>query len=80
MAGADNTDIVDGIANLVAKSLISADVGGAVVRYRLLDTTRVYAQRKLIESDELQRLSTANLSVTRGRSDGMHEDFVRRVC
>ena len=57
MAGADNTDMVDGIANLVAKSLISADVGGAVVRYRLLDTTRVYAQRKLIESDEFQGLS-----------------------
>jgi predicted ATPase len=80
LAGGDSTDMMDGIANLVAKSLISADAGGAVVQYRLLDTTRAYAQRKLIESDELQRLSTANLSVTRGRSDGMHEDFVGRVC
>jgi predicted ATPase/DNA-binding winged helix-turn-helix (wHTH) protein len=57
LAGDDNADMVDGIANLVAKSLISADVGGPVVHYRLLDTTRAYAQRKLIESDEFQRLS-----------------------
>lgn len=51
VAGYDNTDIVDSIGNLVAKSLISADLGGAVVYYRLLDTTRAYAQRKRIESD-----------------------------
>jgi predicted ATPase len=57
LAGGDNTDMIDGIANLVAKSLISADVGGAVVHYRLLDTTRAYMQRKLIESDESQGLS-----------------------
>jgi predicted ATPase len=55
LAGTDNTEMVDGIANLVAKSLISADVGGAVVHYRLLNTTRAYAQRKLIESGESQR-------------------------
>ena len=28
------------VANLVAKSLIAADVGGALQRYRLLETTR----------------------------------------
>ena len=53
-AGDDNMDIVDSIANLVAKSLISADVGGPVVYYRLLDTTRAYAEQKLIESNEHQ--------------------------
>jgi predicted ATPase/DNA-binding winged helix-turn-helix (wHTH) protein len=57
VVGDDNADIVDGIANLVAKSLISADVGGAVVHYRLLDMTRAYAQRKLSENDKFQGLS-----------------------
>jgi predicted ATPase len=49
LADDDNADIIDGIANLIAKSLISADIGGATVHYRLLDTTRAYAQRKLLE-------------------------------
>ena len=47
-----DTNAVEGIANLVAKSLVSADVGGAEVRYRLLDTTRAYALQRLIESGE----------------------------
>ena len=54
VAGDDSTDIVDGVANLVAKSLISADVGEAVVQYRLLDTTRAYAMQKLVESGEAE--------------------------
>ena len=45
-------DVVDAIANLVGKSLLSTDVGGAVVRYRLLETTRAYAREKLGESGE----------------------------
>src|SRR5262249_8237542 len=49
-----NSDVVEGVANLVAKSLVSADVGGAVVQYRLLDTTRAYAMQKLSESGEFE--------------------------
>jgi predicted ATPase/DNA-binding winged helix-turn-helix (wHTH) protein len=41
------------VANLVAKSLISADVAGPIVHYRLLETTRAYALAKLRESGEL---------------------------
>jgi len=48
------TDVVEGVASLVAKSLVSADVGGAVVQYRLLDTTRTYAMQKLTESGEVE--------------------------
>src|SRR5262249_39474868 len=47
-------DVIEGVANLVAKSLVSADVGGAVVQYRLLDTTRAYAMQKLTESGEVE--------------------------
>src|SRR4029450_810071 len=42
-------EVVDGVANLVAKSLLSADVAGAIVHYRLLETTRAYAREKLGE-------------------------------
>ena len=45
-------EVVESFANLVAKSLVSADVGGAVAQYRLLDTTRGYALEKLTESGE----------------------------
>lgn len=43
---------VDSVASLVAKSLLTADVRGDMVRYRLLNTTRDYARRKLIDSGE----------------------------
>jgi len=45
-------NVVEGVANLVAKSLVSADVSGAVAHYRLLDTTRAYALGKLKEAGE----------------------------
>src|SRR5262249_12123289 len=48
----DAGDIADHVANLVAKSLITADVGNSVVHYRLLETMRVYGLGKLKESGE----------------------------
>src|SRR5260221_14429755 len=45
-------EAVDCVANLVAKSLVTADSGGARVRYRLLETTRAYALEKLVEAGE----------------------------
>ena len=45
-------DVVDCVATLVAKSLISADVSDAIVRYRLFETMRAYALAKLTESGE----------------------------
>jgi len=36
------------VASLVGKSLVSADIGGAIVHYRLLETTRTYGREKLI--------------------------------
>jgi predicted ATPase/DNA-binding winged helix-turn-helix (wHTH) protein len=50
-----NFDVVECVANLVAKSLVSADVSGPVVQYRLLDTTRAYAMQKLTENGEVQK-------------------------
>jgi len=53
----DATEIGTAIGNLVAKSLISADVSREDgPRYRLLDVTRTYAMQKLEEVGELPNL------------------------
>jgi predicted ATPase/DNA-binding winged helix-turn-helix (wHTH) protein len=52
----DAAMIVDAVADLVAKSMLSADVGGAVVHYRLLDTTKAYAMDKLDQSGEMDAM------------------------
>jgi predicted ATPase/DNA-binding winged helix-turn-helix (wHTH) protein len=43
---------VDCVANLIAKSLVSAEFDTGSARYRLLDTTRAYSRDKLFESGE----------------------------
>jgi predicted ATPase/DNA-binding winged helix-turn-helix (wHTH) protein len=51
-AEVDGDHAIDILGSLVAKSLVSLDVDDRVVRYRLLDTTRAYAQVKLDEAKE----------------------------
>lgn len=46
------SDVVEAMANLVAKSLLVADVTGHYVYYRQLDTTRAYGQHKLLAFGE----------------------------
>ena len=50
--GIDAAQLVEAIADLVDKSLVSSEIGTTPVRYRLLDTTRAYVLAKLIESDK----------------------------
>jgi predicted ATPase/DNA-binding winged helix-turn-helix (wHTH) protein len=50
--GLSTASAVDCVANLIAKSLVSAAIDGRVAYYRLLDTTRAYAFGKLTESGE----------------------------
>jgi predicted ATPase/DNA-binding winged helix-turn-helix (wHTH) protein len=49
-------EVVDGLSNLVTKSLVAAEVKGPVARLRLLDTMRAYALEKLKASGEYERL------------------------
>jgi predicted ATPase len=51
------SDIVDCVANLVAKSLVAVDLGGATAWYRLLETTRAYALEKLAQGGELDAVA-----------------------
>jgi predicted ATPase len=47
------TDVINCVASLTAKSLVTADVGGAMPRYRLLETTRAYALEKLVHLERV---------------------------
>jgi DNA-binding winged helix-turn-helix (wHTH) protein len=49
--------IADGILNLVAKSLVTADNTGGFANFRLLETTPAHALEKLAESNELQQFA-----------------------
>jgi predicted ATPase/DNA-binding winged helix-turn-helix (wHTH) protein len=57
MNGADPCDAIDRLADLVAKSLVVADVSGPKPRFRLLDTTRAYAIEMLDASGERERIA-----------------------
>jgi predicted ATPase/DNA-binding winged helix-turn-helix (wHTH) protein len=46
--------VVDWVISLVAKSLVHPEVGVGVSRYRLLETTRLYATKKLRETGEYE--------------------------
>src|ERR1700757_644999 len=54
---ADEAEVIDAVASLVAKSLISATVINESTYYRLLDTTRTYAATKLAERGEANRIA-----------------------
>jgi predicted ATPase len=56
-AAKTRTDAIDRLADLVAKSLVVADVSGAKPRFRLLDTTRAYAIEKLDAIGERARIA-----------------------
>ena len=58
--------VVNGVANLVDKSLLVADVGGDVTYYRLLEITRAYAQQRLQESGEGERVARLHARYFRG--------------
>jgi predicted ATPase/DNA-binding winged helix-turn-helix (wHTH) protein len=61
-------DTADFLTSLVKKSLVSADVSGRTVRYRLLDTVRAYLLEKLNESGEFDEIARR------------HAEFFRDMC
>jgi len=56
----DAVRIVEALEGLVSKSLVSVKQGAVTSQYRLLDTTRAYANVKLVESRELDRVSRSH--------------------
>ncbi len=68
--GETQIDILNCLVDLVAKSLVVADVSGTQSRFRLLGTTSVYASEKLHESGEQDQIS-------RRQAEHYHELFGR---
>ena len=48
----EGPDVLDSLADLISKSLVTRDSTNVGIRYRLLDTTRAYALEKLAESGD----------------------------
>lgn len=87
----DGRDAVEVIDNLVSKSLIAIEPGSDGKRYRLLDTTRLYAYEKLMEGGEIADVFTRLAGFLSGLfeenehtlystpTDELHEDFSQHV-
>jgi predicted ATPase/DNA-binding winged helix-turn-helix (wHTH) protein len=84
--GFDASAVLDGIANLVAKSWVALDKSGDNARWSLLETIRAYALEKLAEHAEANiaaehhALYFRELFIPRGaRSSLSDEDLARHV-
>jgi predicted ATPase/DNA-binding winged helix-turn-helix (wHTH) protein len=86
--------VEDAVVGLVAKSLVAVDSTGPATRYRLLDTTRVYALGKLADSGEagqvaklhagyvrdlLVRVNTGASELSRAQASAVYGDHVGNV-
>jgi predicted ATPase/DNA-binding winged helix-turn-helix (wHTH) protein len=63
---ASEVEIADGIASLVAKSLVTPDLATGGGYFRLLETTRIYALARLAESGELQEFARRHAEYYKG--------------
>ena len=53
----DAVAVIDGLGSLVAKSLVNVEEDAvAGLRYRMLETVRLYAQERLVDAGEAERL------------------------
>jgi predicted ATPase/DNA-binding winged helix-turn-helix (wHTH) protein len=75
---ASEAEITDDIANLVAKPLVASDTTSGGGYFRLLETTRVYALSRLIESGELQELSRRHAEYYRGLLERIEHEWEKR--
>ncbi len=70
-------DVVDGLASLVDKSLVVAEVAASTERFKLYESTRRYALERLNDSGEretLERAHAAEFAAVAKRSDEIWED------
>jgi predicted ATPase/DNA-binding winged helix-turn-helix (wHTH) protein len=67
--------VLDALVSLVSKSLLTTDVGGPGIRYRLLHTTRAYASARLAESDERTEMLRRHAEHFRGMLEASVDDW-----
>jgi predicted ATPase len=58
-------EVMNAVANLVAKSLVTANAGDTIAHYRLLETTRAYALEKLTEGSDFERVARSHAEYCR---------------
>ncbi len=75
---ASEAEITDGVANLVAKSLVTPDTTLGADYFRLLETTRVYALSKLAEGGGLQELSRRHAEYYQGMLEKIENEWEKR--
>jgi predicted ATPase/DNA-binding winged helix-turn-helix (wHTH) protein len=71
-------EVADGIANLMAKSLVSSDSTSGGGYFRLLETTRVYALSRLEESGELREFSRRHAEYCQGLLERIENEWQKR--
>ncbi|WP_431825396.1 ATP-binding protein [Burkholderia sp. F1] len=67
--GASVAEMISGLGELVAKSLLTVEFSGANARYRLTESTRAYALEKLRDEGEFERVSERHARHERERAD-----------
>jgi predicted ATPase/DNA-binding winged helix-turn-helix (wHTH) protein len=75
VADVPESDIANCVANLIAKSLVVANVSGSSVLYRLLETTRLYAREKLVGSGEFERIARRHAEYYRDLFESVEVDW-----
>jgi predicted ATPase len=75
---ASEADIVDGIANLVAKSLVISDLAAGDGYFRLLETTRAYALSRLAESGKLGEYARRHAEYYKGLFEQIENEWEKR--
>ena len=73
-----SSEVIDRLSNLVARSLVSPETDGSLVRYRLLDTTRAYSLEKLLESGEGKQLARRHAEYYRDRFERAETELEAR--
>jgi predicted ATPase len=69
------SEVDETVADLVEKSLVVADVGGEIVYYRLTDTARAYALKKLTEGGEAQAVARRHALHQLDQFERAHSDW-----
>ncbi|WP_051703795.1 LuxR C-terminal-related transcriptional regulator [Glycomyces sp. NRRL B-16210] len=54
--------VLEGLRRLVEKSLLTADTGGAVTRFRMLETVREFAEQRLVEAGASEAVRDRHLA------------------
>jgi predicted ATPase/DNA-binding CsgD family transcriptional regulator len=74
-ADLDPADVLDVLDRLVAKSIVTAEPGGAAMRYRMLVTMREYGARRLADLNEVDQANRGHRDYYLGRAAVMVRDW-----